>query len=343
MPSSATGSIERLRRHNRRREVNLVGGTGIKNAHLISFDKLYVLDEFKLDDAAFGAISDPEQHKAAVKAAMDKITDAGDVGLRLATFARASQELDLVCWPGVPGEFLCPEEAAKAGRQLDGPTIMWDPYETFAYFGTTEGQYTGKDEGKVAADTPSVKDRIQSLQTGGLKVEAKKGSKETVYKAQLMPAWVVLAHEIGHYYHYVHQTAWFIRCLDGGDIAGIERRNLGDHESPILKHIGLAPRANYQDFKGGSNDNPDKHIQWGGLPHGDPNLCASIGPDLRHSKQVFDALLQAAQRKKVAKDSAKKVTTKVTRGAQTCEFCGKSFTSGLLLKVHLSDCELAPK
>lgn len=308
--------------------MQIIGGAELKPAHLISFDKLHVLDEFSLKIGAFSAVSDRAQHKAAVKAALDKIEAAGEVGRRLAIFALAAHELDVVCWPGVPGEFLCPEEASKAGRALARPTIMWDPYETFAYFGT-----------RKATTSTRIQETMAAMEkTGGLVDSAPPKPKPAIYKATLMPAWVVLAHEIGHYFHYTRETAWFVECLNSGDIAGIERRNLADHETPILKHIDLPPRADYQDFRGGANDSADKHIQWGGLPHGDANLCAAVGQDLRRSKAVLDGLIRAAEVKKAEKDRKAKPVVPVSSGKTPCAKCGKPY-SAMILPSHEQTCK----
>lgn len=294
--------------------MKIVGGDHLKDAHLISFDKLHVLDSYKLDIKNFAPISNPAKHKKAVNNALDKIQDAGFVGNKLAIFARAARNLEIVCWPGVPGEFLCPEEASKVGRSLTNPTIMWDPYATFAYFGTQQ-----------ATSTMAISKTINKLKSEGAASPSDTPSKKpTVYKTTLMPAWVVLAHEIGHYYHYIHQNAWFIKCLNSGDIAGIEEKNLADHETPILMEIGLPPRANYQDFRGGANDTADKHIQWSGMPHGDSKLCAPISPDLQKDKEAFDTLLKEKERLKAESDRKQKVqTTAKPMGKVKCPKCNK--------------------
>ena len=293
--------------------MKVIGGKDLKKGHLISFDKLHVLDSHALALDKFEGISDPGKHEAVVEDALLKIAAAGPTGRLLATFARISRDLDLVCWPGVPGEFLCPEEAAKAGHPLTNPTILWDPYATFAYFAA------GQPQSAVLA-------RVEALQGAPARIPP-----PPRYKATLMPAWVVLAHEIGHFYHYRHSTAWFVNCLEGGDIAEIERRNLADHEGPILKASGLPLRVSYQDFKGGSNDTADKHILWSTLRHGDPALCATASTELGVAKQAFDSLLSAATIKKQAQDARGKVVAPTVSSKDPCPKCKKLFTPRIML------------
>ena len=297
--------------------MKISGGADIKDGHLISFLKNSGLHdpEFAMKITDFAAISSPSQHKPAVEDALGKmVEEGGSTGAQLAYFARAAADLDIVCWPGVPGEFLAPEEAHKLHKQLDRPTIMWNAYGTFAFFATSQ-------------PSSGIRQRVDALksQAGGMKTgDISSKPKSATYKANLMPAWVVLAHEIGHYRQYVQKRQWFLQCLDTQDIDAIERDNLASHEDPILRTIGLSPRSQYQDFKGGTNDTAEKHIQWDTLPHGDAHLCSPIAPDLKLAKEAFDVKLVQQKARKQAYDTKLQDKPKVqAMGKTKCPRCGK--------------------
>lgn len=61
------------------------------------------------------------------------------------------------------------------------------------------------------------------------------------------PAWVILAHEMGHAIQ-VHTselspTAWLTNYI--ANPATVEMLNITAHETPIVTNLGLAPRTSY--------------------------------------------------------------------------------------------------
>jgi hypothetical protein len=279
----------------------VVGGLDLKNYHLYSWNKKNT--NIPLEN--FAAISSPDVHKMAVGRAINKIRTTGQVGAKLATFALRSKNLEIVCWPGVPGEFLCHEELAECTT----PTIMWDPYKCFEYYGRSYKK----------AYSPS----------GELE------ETDWVYKPALMPSWMVLGHEIGHYWHYVN-TVWFVQFLRSDDIAGIERENLKDHEEPMLKAAGLPIRHQYQEFKGGSQDplKGKKHLIEGGFPHPSNDYCETIPGGLGNGlaelkRKMCDAAKKEEERR--AKDS-KVDKSQMVKSA--CPVCKETFVSERALNFH---------
>jgi len=300
--------------------MKIVGGADLKDGHLISFLKNSGLHdpEFAMKIGDFADICDPKHHRQAVEDALTRMTkEGGSMGGQLAHLARAAADLDIVCWPDVPGEFLAPEEAHRLQKSLDRPAIMWNPYGTFAYFATDNPPARGLVTKTLA--------QLKSPTGGGMKSGDVVAPAPTVsYKANLMPAWVVLAHEIGHYRQYKTRRDWFLRCLESQDINAIERDNLATHEEPILKSIGLQARASYQDFKGGTNDTSEKHIQWDSLPHGDARLCSAAGPDLKVATAAFENKLALQKAKKQKHDATLQEKPKFApMGKTVCPRCGK--------------------
>lgn len=287
---------------------SIIGGDSLKAYHLKSVilgDQLGLTpaDGLQVDD--FRSISRPELHRQAVEDAMQKIAAAGPVGTALANLANDTN-LQIVCWPGLPGEFLCPEEVAGiptsddwgdwAWGTCDVPTIMWDPYKQFAYF-TRVGRTVSADDqatygrmlGEFAPGYTQMLSRGPAVKypaprtwdaTGVQTVEAATKQDErsgvSTMKPAVMPAWIVLAHELGHYNHWWHERSWFVGALQARQINVIEARNLTDHEQPILRSAGLPERYLYQDFAGGSNSTADHNMASEALVTGIPKGVADV-------------------------------------------------------------------
>lgn len=194
------------------------------------------------EDLISGTLSQPKYHRFELEKALGIIEQrGGDVGKSLVNIARGfDRSVDIVCWPGVPGEFLCSAEASDVKR----PTIMWDPYTPFDYY---------------------------------TRLETSTGH-STKLQRVTMPPWMVLAHEMGHWWHWCNFPKWFEAKLKqasdrgriddvddstlerpkglGGakayGVAGIEYLNLLHHENPIAQAAGIPLRFEYQDFVGGS-------------------------------------------------------------------------------------------
>jgi hypothetical protein len=279
----------------------IVGGQQLQRYHLVSWVKApgneHVADrnyQF-LNETALADVSNPDRHRTAVVDAMNTIYGCGATGRELALLARNDRALQIVCWPGVPGEFACGEEYPGFVH----PTIMWDPYKTFQYYARSSAK----------------------TKTGGV-----------IFMRAVMPAWMVLAHELGHFNHYRTQHHWFVSCLQNHDIAGIEARNLTDHEQPLQKAVNLPLRLQYQDFVGGSNE----------------NLAGSttIGDFGAGSNPILSAELRAAcveLQRRVQEAEARGATPKqgiktVALGEVPCDKCGNSFPKMKLMQ-HRVTCQ----
>ncbi len=202
----------------------------------------------------------------------EKITDAlfeintkgGGVGKMLTEFIRVN-DCDMVCFPGVPGEFACHEEYPGITR----PTIMWDPFASFAYYGRISASPHGSpvlssDKFTPLGEQPMLDDDLPAV---------KEEQGRPIFAAVNMPPWAVLAHEIGHFRQYTTNHAWFVHTLH--DVAAIEKDNLEKHERPICAAAGLAIRYEYQDFKGGSNHGGHDVKYHPSYSHKDPRALLS--------------------------------------------------------------------
>lgn len=350
----------------------LVGGDELQRYHLKSTfmggggklvggvtPKLKLSDGTQLGPELFSAASNPDRHRAAVEQAMKAIAACGKVGAALVDLAN-STDLEIVCWYGVPGEFLCPHEVSKLGK-LDGwddgwgdcrkPTIMWDPYLCFAYFSrhmskgmwdtmnsVDRHEYTQGVRVKSwnASDPGKAKAMAQEVET----VDKRIASLRPQVKPSIMPAWVVLGHELGHYMHWAKEPAWFEKALDANQINVIEARNLVDHEQPLLQYINLPIRYLYQDFQGGANDiGTAQHamqtfMQGKTLTDGSGKLTAKPGADVLLADQGLQGqLTRLKQAKERADSQVAYEAPKLVAG--TCPYCPEKFKSNSFLNNHI--------
>jgi hypothetical protein len=292
----------------------LIGGHQLKPYHLYSWNK----NKTSVPLDKFVAVSNPLEHRAHVVDAIDKIGLAGDVGAKLKQFAQRSIDLEIVVWSGVPGEFMCPAEV----KGCDVPTIMWDPYLTFPYFS-------------------------RDLSNPG---EAKwgQGLEKIVMKPAVMPAYMILGHEIGHYCHWATQKSWFEQALKDGDIAAIEARNLKDHERPMLRSLSLPPRLSYQDFRGGANDpkkSTSKHITSGGVHNTNMQSCYNLSNSMTIASAALSSEIRKAERKqqdKVNKLRSERARQPTRNVAVTCTICHAQFRSKMTYNSHIKPIFGAP-
>lgn len=322
----------------------VIGGDKLQRYHLKSvimgdqLDGLTPADGLTVD--AFRAISSADQHRRAVEEAMAKIEAAGPVGATLAAYAK-STELDILCWPGLPGEMLCPAEVAALG-QLPGwddlgtctrATIMWDPYKCFPYFTRHNAQGAYLIPRKPASWAPGdVADHERAI----------KAKDKFQLQSAIMPSWIVLAHELGHYCHWRTRTGWFENCLRNAQVNIIEARNLEDHEMPILDHAKLPFRYLYQDFKGGSNDSGTAaHGQQDAALYSPGVNTMTLPGGIGVTKSALDSQLAALKRAKAAAQA--RVPTQSAKnlviGGRTCFHCNKSFSS---VKINFHGCPPQP-
>lgn len=166
---------------------------------------------------AVRSLTYPFLHRTLVERALTLLTTRPQtihgeiVAKQLARLARTGN-VDIVCYPEAPGQFLCNLEDARVNK----PVIVWDPFKAFQYYGRT------------------------SL-----------SKKMATYERCAMPPWMVLAHELGHYKQYLDDPNQFGDWLGQGapGIAELENDNLTKHEAPLLTSIGKVPRAEYSHFR----------------------------------------------------------------------------------------------
>jgi hypothetical protein len=348
----------------------LIGGDTLQLFHLKSLiygDKLGLMPADGLTADPFRRISDPELHLAAVEDALLKIAAAGPTGKKLADFAQ-STDFDILCWPGLPGEFLCPYEVnhlpaidgATWGR-TDRATVLWDPYYEFAYYSRHNENYKLSDDetrtlGELAqgfekmfktVHSVTIRENAAAEQAGwdarstqALEDRIVKDQRIQVMRPRIMPAWIVLAHELGHYWHWRNYTAWFEDALRNKQLGIIEARNLHDHENPILRYQGLDQRYLYQDFVGGSND-----TKVGTAMHAlnSGANTARVPDDAARLKVVLEADLQRltvlkSQKPKEIRFGGAAYTPPPASAKRVCPRCNKSFGAAMY-DPHVLTCK----
>lgn len=180
------------------------------------------------------------------------------------------------------------------------PTIIWDPYSDLPYY-----SYEGR---------------------------------RTCLKAK-MPAWVVLAHEIGHYRQYVTDYTNFCKWLKLGDgFYEGDKDNLKRHEKDILRAAGYPVRHDYKHLMGTTfklhievekgKIRAEEHKSW------DKKHSPNPGPELIRRWNDFETFrknMVREQKRVKAKDMYKPPA-----GTYRCA-CGQEFTSSVRYRIHLSE------
>lgn len=284
----------------------VIGGNDLQDHHVKISNRRGGFDSAP---GVYAGISAPLIHKQVVETAMGKIRNNCKVGKKLATLAMTST-LHIVCWPGVPGEFQCDLEYPECTT----PTIMWDPYVSYAYYGRqTVNVY----------------------------------KKTTLILPTLMPAWMVLAHELGHFWHYTVQPNWFRYALKN-DYSDLDRQNLKDHENPMQEAAGFMVRQHYGDVpgvlvtKGGETMATGDHMK--PVRHANVAFCATPSPGLKTAvssfKIEYNRLKDEYYRQKQASKGALMPGTVVI---PACDYCKKNdFTSVVKRNIHMLRCPNKP-
>ena len=133
------------------------------------------------------------------------------------------------------------------GQTLARPVVLWNPNYKFTYYGDVKGV-----KFNTAGDAVSERARAR----GGYYYQWSSSFHARVIRVteSLMPAWIVLFHELGHVKQYFEggsEGAWTVRL---NDTNAIEAENLIKHENPICTETSRSIRAHYKHSIHGFSD-----------------------------------------------------------------------------------------
>lgn len=137
-------------------------------------------------------------------------------------------------------------------RTIARPTVLWNPFYDFEYFGdvtgvrlTPDGQIYPKLLGELKSGDYYYQYKTTGKFARTIKVPVVRCTLST------MPAWIVLYHELGHVKQYFEGgnnavNTWIEKLKD---TASIEADNLDRHENPICKEAQLGIREHYKHMR----------------------------------------------------------------------------------------------
>lgn len=256
------------------------------------------------------AASASRLHKSALVEALIKIREC-EKQLPTKLYAICKKVgLHYVCCPYLPGGFMSDVEK----EECKNPTIIWDPYADFTYYSLPgDVSRTGS------------KHRLSSTNKG---MKAK------------MPAWMVLAHELGHYQQYLKSKSNFRRMYEEQrkpqGYPTLDMDNLVKHENPFQKLNNFAVRHFYYDIP----PNSDVHRKWKSSPstytyhwtYHEESLSPAIPGDALDSWGRFNTYLETQNREFQRKAAAK--STRVVHSKVECPYCDAS-GARISIKTHI--------